>query len=74
MACNRCRRVLFLWVDRERERLPMAELAEHLEHCPECRDRALRVERLVLTVRTRCHRATAPGHLAVRIRALFEVD
>ncbi|MBZ0102952.1 MAG: zf-HC2 domain-containing protein [Thermoanaerobaculia bacterium] len=74
MACNRCRRLLFLWVDREREALPVGPLAEHLENCPECRSQAIRVERLVLTIRSRCHREAAPGHLAVRIRALLGLD
>ncbi len=74
MACNRCRRLLFLWVDRNREALPITPLAEHLENCPECRSQAVRVERLVLTIRSRCHRETAPGHLAVRIRALLGLD
>jgi anti-sigma factor (TIGR02949 family) len=74
MGCNRCRRVVFLWIDRERETLPVEPLARHLQECPECRDHAARVERLVLMVRTRCRRASAPVDLAARIRGLLEFD
>ena len=74
MGCTRCRRVVFLWIDRERESLPVEPLARHLQECPECRDHAVRVERLVLMLRTRCRRTSAPGHLASRIRGLLEFD
>ncbi|GMU64263.1 MAG: hypothetical protein AMXMBFR36_05370 [Acidobacteriota bacterium] len=71
MGCTRCRRVVFLWIDRDRESLPVEPLARHLQECPECRDHAVRVERLVWLVRQRCRRATAPVDLASRIRALL---
>ena len=40
MACNRVRRAVFLWVDRDREELPRASMERHLEGCPHCRERA----------------------------------
>jgi predicted anti-sigma-YlaC factor YlaD len=63
---------VFLWVDREREALPVDPLERHLEQCPECREHAVRVERVVMMVRTRCRREYAPDHLAERIRGLLE--
>jgi anti-sigma factor (TIGR02949 family) len=68
VACRRARRILFLWVDRDREPIANGSLARHLEDCPECRARAGEVERVVLLVRTRCGRTSAPGHLVERIR------
>lgn len=72
MSCHRARRVVFLWVDRERESLPVAPLERHFAECPECRDHAVRVERVVLMVRARCRRETAPQALASRIRSLLD--
>lgn len=74
MGCTRYRRVVFLWIDREREALPVEPLARHLQECPECHDHAERVERLLTMLRTRCRRASAPGDLASRIRGLLEFD
>jgi anti-sigma factor (TIGR02949 family) len=72
MSCHRARRVVFLWVDRERETLPVGSLERHFEECPECRDHAVRVERVVWMVRTRCRREPAPEALASRIRSLLD--
>jgi anti-sigma factor (TIGR02949 family) len=74
MGCTRYRRVVFLWIDRERESLPVEPLARHLQVCPECHDHAERVERLLTMLRTRCRRASAPGGLESRIRGLLEFD
>ena len=71
MACNRTRRLVFLWIDREREALPRAPLERHLESCPACRKRANEVERVLLQIRTRCIRREVPSGLAERIRILL---
>lgn len=71
MTCNRVRRTIFLWVDREREERLRAPLEEHVGLCPDCRDRAMRVERIVVLLRTRCVRRTAPDTLHERIRQLL---
>lgn len=71
MGCRRARRVVFLWVDRDHESLPLEALERHLDECPECRERAGRIERAVLLVRERCRREPAPSHLAARIRVLL---
>lgn len=72
MACRRVQRIVFLWVDRERESGIADPVARHLEECPSCRDRAVAIEQLILRVRTRCPRATAPSALGERIRTLLD--
>ena len=72
MACNRTRRLVFLWVDRERAPLPRAPLEQHMERCPACRLRADEVERIVLMIRTSCRRREVPAGLAERIRGLLD--
>lgn len=71
MSCKRIQRTIFLWVDRDREERLRAPLAEHIEHCPHCRERALRVERIVILLRRRCTRQPAPDALHQRIRSLL---
>jgi predicted anti-sigma-YlaC factor YlaD len=71
MACNRTRRLVFLWIDREREALPRVPLERHLELCPACRSRANEVERVLLLLRTGCSRREVPDGLAERIRVLL---
>lgn len=72
MACRRVQRIVFLWVDRERESGIADPVAQHLEECPSCRDRAVAIERLILRVRRRCPRAAAPSTLGERIRDLLD--
>jgi anti-sigma factor (TIGR02949 family) len=74
MACNRVRRAVFLWVDRDRERLPREPMERHLEDCPHCRERAMRIEQVIVMVRTRCSRRAAPTALQERIRALLGLE
>ena len=74
MACNRVRRAVFLWVDRDREELPRATMERHLEGCPYCRERATRIEQVIVMVRTRCARRSAPIELQERIRALLGLE
>lgn len=68
MTCTRIRRLVFLWIDRERESLPRDTVERHFEECPACRDRARQVERFVLLLRSRCRRESVPEHLVQRIR------
>ncbi len=72
MACRRVQRVVFLWVDREREDGIADPVRQHLEQCPRCRDRAVAIERMILRVRTCCPRESAPANLGERIRMLLE--
>jgi hypothetical protein len=72
MPCRRVQRIVFLWVDREREDRLRDPVGRHLESCPQCRDRAVQIERMILQVRDRCPRASAPLGLGERIRSLLE--
>jgi anti-sigma factor (TIGR02949 family) len=74
MACNRVRRAVFLWVDRDREQLPRGPMERHLEDCPHCREHASRIEAVIVMVRTRCYRRAAPTELQQRIRALLGLE
>lgn len=74
MSCHRWRRILFLWIDREREQLPFGRIERHLHDCPECRERARRTEKVVAIVRSRCRRADVPAGLLERIRITIETD
>ena len=74
MLCNRWRRVLFLWADREREALPFARVERHLGECPRCRERAEQLERLVLALRTTCRRSAVPDGLVERIHITITRD
>ena len=71
MSCKRIQRTIFLWVDRDREERLRAPLEHHLEGCPHCRERAVRVERIVVLLRQRCVRRAAPDALQQKIRALL---
>jgi predicted anti-sigma-YlaC factor YlaD len=71
MACNRTRRLVFLWIDREREVARKAPLERHFATCPACRSRADEVERVLLLLRTNCARREVPVGLAERIRVLL---
>jgi anti-sigma factor (TIGR02949 family) len=72
MPCRRVRRVVFLWVDREREERLRDPVARHLEECPQCRERAAAIERMILKLRECCPREHAPVGLDERIRSLLE--
>ena len=74
MACRRVRRVVFLWVDRDREQLPRESMERHLEDCPHCREHATRIEEVIGSGRTRCYRRAAPTELQQRIRALLGLE
>jgi len=74
MVCRRVRRTIFLWVDhgdQSRQGRWRTPLEEHVGGCPHCREKAERVERLVILLRTRCERRPAPPSLHERIRLLL---
>lgn len=74
MACNRLRRMVFLWIDRDRAELPRRPVERHLENCPTCRERVVEVERVVLTLRSCCRREAVPERLVDRIRIRIEAE
>lgn len=74
MPCNRVRRAVFLWIDRDRERLPRETMERHMEDCPQCRERAMHIEQVIVMVRTHCSRRAAPTELHDKIRALLGLE
>ncbi len=72
MGCRRVQRAVFFWVDRDQEERIVERIARHLEECPQCRDRATEIERLILLVRSRCPRRAAPSRLQDQILSLLE--
>jgi mycothiol system anti-sigma-R factor len=74
MGCKRIRRVVFLWVDRDREAAVREPMGRHLDECPHCRRRAHEIERVVMIVRRSCSPCPAPSSLSERIRTLLDVD
>jgi len=63
---------MFLWIDRCHGESIAEPVGRHLDQCPQCRDRAVEIERLILLVRTRCPRQTAPSRLEEQIRSLLD--
>jgi anti-sigma factor (TIGR02949 family) len=74
VTCDRIHRLVFLWIDRDREALPRERVERHFERCPECRERAHEVERVVLLVRSRCRRESVPAGLVERIRVCIQEE
>jgi len=72
MGCKRVRRAVFFWVDRCRGESIAEPVGRHLDECPQCRDRAAEIERLILLVRSRCPRQAAPSRLHEQILSLLE--
>jgi hypothetical protein len=72
--CNRWRRVIFLWPDRQREALPFGPVERHLGECPRCRERIEQLERVVTILRSTCRRSSVPDGLVDRIRISIERD
>jgi len=66
--------MVFLWIDRDREKLPRERVERHFDECPQCRARAREVERFVLLLRARCRRVSVPERLAERIRVRIESE
>jgi predicted anti-sigma-YlaC factor YlaD len=72
MACRRIRRAVFFWVDRRHGETIADPVGRHLDECPQCRDRATEIERLILLVRSRCPRQSAPSRLHEQILSLLD--
>ncbi len=65
--CRKVREVLFLYTDNEMEEELLISFKEHMDHCPGCAKRITRTERMLLIVRKRCARRSAPARLRERI-------
>jgi mycothiol system anti-sigma-R factor len=67
MNCRQAAGVLFLFFDNEMNEEERASLKDHLERCPNCERRLAYTRKLLIVVRKRCHRRSAPPSLRQRI-------
>lgn len=67
MNCQKAVKIIFLSVDNELEDAPRQELDEHLTHCPHCARRLVFTHKLLIVVRKRCTRRSAPKRLRRKI-------
>ena len=71
MDCRKVREVVFLYTDNEMEEELLISFREHMDRCPGCAREIHRTERLLMLVRKRCSRQTAPARLRERILTSF---
>lgn len=67
MDCREVSVVLFLFFDNEMEEALLAPFRDHMAGCPACARHMDYTRKLLLVVRERCVRCTAPEGLRVRI-------
>jgi mycothiol system anti-sigma-R factor len=67
MDCKEVGSVLFLFFDNEMQDDLLAPFRDHVARCGECARRMDYTRKLLLVVRERCIRCTAPERLRVRI-------
>lgn len=67
MDCRKVREVVFVYADNEMEGELLISFRRHVAICPECARQKVFAERLVMVVKQRCVRATAPERLRQRI-------
>jgi mycothiol system anti-sigma-R factor len=71
MDCRRVHEVVFLYADNEMEDDLVVDFQQHLELCPHCARRLEEARRLLILLRERCLRASAPERLRQRILTSF---
>ena len=74
MNCHEVRQVVFLVTDNEAGQEVVISFRQHLETCSECARQAQYLQRLLMLVRQRCCRVSAPAHLRLRILATVRRD
>ena len=67
MKCSSVQEVIFLYTDNELDEEICISLRRHVELCPSCAREVAYKERLLLLLRQRCKRATAPSRLRRQI-------
>lgn len=67
MDCREVSVVLFLFFDNEMEEALLAPFRDHMAGCPDCARHMDYTRKLLLVVRERCVRCSAPEGLRVRI-------
>jgi len=69
MDCSRFEEIVFLYSDNQLKQELVVRYRRHIDLCPECARRAAYTSRLLVILRQRCERATAPQRLRRRILA-----
>ena len=67
MDCKEVSSVLFLFFDNEMEEALLTPFRDHLSGCGDCAKRMDYTRKLLLVVREKCLRCTAPDGLKIRI-------
>jgi mycothiol system anti-sigma-R factor len=67
MDCKEVGSVLFLFFDNEMEEALLTPFRDHVARCGDCARRMDYTRKLLLVVREKCLRCTAPDGLRVRI-------
>lgn len=69
MDCSKFEEIVFLYSDNQLEQELVVRYRRHIDLCPECARRAAFTRKLLVILRQRCERATAPERLRRRILA-----
>ncbi len=67
MDCKRVVEVIFLFFDNEMDEELLTPFRDHVSHCGDCAKRIDYTRKLLMVVRQRCLRCTAPDRLRHRI-------
>jgi len=67
MDCKEVGAVLFLFFDNEMEEELLAPFRDHVSRCGDCAKRMDYTRKLLLVVREKCVRCSAPDRLRIRI-------
>jgi mycothiol system anti-sigma-R factor len=67
MDCKQVSATLFLFFDNEMEEALLAPFRDHVALCTDCAERVDYTRKLLLIVRQRCIRCTAPANLRQKI-------
>ena len=71
MDCKKANQSVYRFYDNELDETERDPFRAHLEDCPGCARQARYVERVLVIIRTRCTRCSAPEHLHRRILVSF---
>jgi len=71
MDCKKVGEALFLFFDNEMEEDLLAPFRDHVSGCGDCAKRVAYTRRLLLIVREKCERCSAPERLRIRILTAF---
>jgi mycothiol system anti-sigma-R factor len=71
MDCRKVREVVFLYTDNEMGEELLISFRRHTDICPRCAQLVQKAQKVVMLVRKRCVRTSAPAGLRRRILTSF---